>query len=312
MRNPWKNALYAIKHNRRHLVYAVFHRLSWMIPNDRLYLKKYYKLCLGKSLNLDCPVTFNEKLQWLKLYDRKDIYTMMVDKAAVKQYVAERIGQEYVIPTLKVWKKPSDVDFDCLPNQFVLKTNHDGGCNGIVICKDSKVFDRRKALKEIFHSFYFRNPYLKAREWPYKNVRRCVFAEQYMEDKTTGELRDYKFFCFNGVVKALYVASERNTAADGVKFDYFDADFNHLELSQGHHKMSEKRIQKPLSFELMKGFAATLSKGIPFVRVDFYEVDGHPYFGEFTFFHLGGTSAFHPEKWDTIWGDWITLPNHEQ
>ena len=308
MINPVKNAKEALLHNRKHLLYAIFHRLSWMIPNDRLYLKWYYKLSMGKKLDLDQPTGFNEKLQWLKLYNRKPEYTMMVDKYAVKQYVADKIGEEYVIPTLKVWDKPGKIDLSELPNQFVLKTNHDGGCNGIVVCKDKQKLDVKKAKRELRHSFYFRNPYLKAREWPYKNVKKSVFAEQYMEDAKTGELRDYKFFCFNGVVKAMYVASERNTAKDGTKFDFFDENYNHLDFTQGCHKMSEVEIEKPLSFDLMKRLAEALSEGMPCVRIDFYEVNGHPYFGEFTFFHLGGTASFHPQKWDEIFGSWIKLP----
>ena len=312
MRNPWKNAIYSLRHNRKHLVYAIFHRTAWLIPDDEKYIKKYFKLCMGRELDLDNPITYNEKLQWLKLYDRKDIYTTMADKNAVKQYVAERIGGEYIIPTLKVWKRPGEIDFKDLPEQFVLKTNHDGGNNGIVICKDKKNFDERKAIKELRRSYYWRKPYLKAREWPYKNIKRCVLAEKYMEDSKTGELRDYKFFCFNGKVKALFIASERNTSPDGVKFDYFDADFNHLDFTTGHHKMSSQPIEKPVSFDLMKQLAETLAQGIPAVRVDFYEVDGHPFFGEFTFFHMGGTADFNPKEWDTIFGNWIELPNKKQ
>lgn len=307
MRNPVKNAKEALLHNRKHLLYAIFHRLSWMIPNDRLYLKWYYKLSMGKKLDLDQPTGFNEKLQWLKLYNRKPEYTMMVDKYAVKQYVADKIGEEYVIPTLKVWDKPRKIDLSELPNQFVLKTNHDGGCNGIVVCKDKQKLDVKKAKRELRHSFYFRNPYLKAREWPYKNVKKCVFAEQYMEDAKTGELRDYKFFCFNGVPKILFVATERNKDCGGVKFDFFDMDFNHLNIINGH-PWNNVPIEQPRSFDKMKELAAVLAEGIPHVRIDFYEVNGQPYFGEYTFSHMGGTGNFEPNEWNDILGSWIKLP----
>ena len=287
------------------LFFPIYRRLPWLIPNDELYLRIYYRLSLRKKLNLDNPLEYNEKLQWLKLYDRRPEYVQMVDKYLVKDYVAKLIGDKYVIPTIGVWNSPKEIDWDKLPKQFVLKTNHDGGGNGIVVCKDKVLLDRRKALKELNHSFN-RNVYLIGREWPYKKVERVVFAEQYMEDEKTKELRDYKFFCFDGKVKALFVATGRSQY-EKARFDFFDEDFNRLQITQGH-PLSDKPIEKPESFELMKQIASKLSAGIPHVRVDFYEVNGHPYFGEFTFFHSGGTGNFQPEKWNRIFGDWIILP----
>lgn len=310
MRNPLKNAIHALKHNRRHLVYAMLHRFSWLFPNDERYLKLYYKYIMGQPLDLETPKTFNAKQQWLKLYNRKDIYTTMADKVAVKDYVAGIIGPEYVIPTLKVWKKPGDIDFDSLPDQFVLKTNNDGGCNGVVVCKDKARLDRKKALKELRHSFYFRNPYLKAREWPYKNIKKCVFAEKYMEDSRLKELRDYKIYCFSGAPKIFLLVSGRGSQAKA-NFDYYDEYFRHLDLQQGNTP-APVPPEKPESFDEMIRLAGILSQDIPFVRVDFYEVDGHPYFGEFTFFDSGGTAAFQPEEWDDILGSWIQLPPRQQ
>lgn len=309
MRNPLKNALYALRHNRKHLVYAMFHRLSWLIPDDRLYLKLYYKLSMGKSLDLENPTTFNAKQQWLKLYDRKDIYTTMADKVTVKDYVSSLIGPDYVIPTLMVWKRPGDISFDALPERFVLKTNNDGGSNGVVICKNKKLLDKRKALKEIRHSFYFRNPYLKAREWPYKNIKKRVFAEEYIEDSHFHELRDYKFYCFSGQPKILLIVAGRGSKA-GATFDYYDMDFNRLDFHQGHPAFGKPQ-EKPQSFEEMKRLVGVLSRDIPFVRVDLYEVDGHPFFGEYTFFDSGGTGPFTPEIWDDILGSWIELPSKQ-
>ena len=305
MRNPIKNAWQSLLHNRRHLVFAIYRRLPWLIPDDKLYLRIYYRLAMGKKLNLENPQEYNEKLQWLKLYNRRPEYVQMVDKFLVKDYVANIIGKEYVIPTIGVWNSPKEIDWDILPRQFVLKTNHDGGGNGIVVCKDKDVQNRKKAIKELNHSFN-RNVYLIGREWPYKKVKRVVFAEQYMEDEMTKELRDYKFFCFNGEVKAMFVATGRNQNEKAC-FDFFDEDFNHLPIRQGH-PLSDRPIEKPESFELMKQMASKLSAGIPHVRVDFYEVNGHPYFGEFTFFHMGGSGIFQSEDWDAIFGDWITLP----
>lgn len=310
MRNPLKNALYALKYNRKHLVYAMLHRFSWLFPNDERYLKLYYKYIMDRPLDLEHPTTFNAKQQWLKLYNRKEIYTTMADKVAVKDYVAGIIGPEYVIPTLKVWDRPGDIDFDALPEQFVLKTNNDGGCNGVVVCKDKKRLDKRKALKELRHSFYFRNPYLKAREWPYKNIRKRVFAEKYMEDTRLKELRDYKFYCFSGEPKILLIVTGRGTKGRTC-FDYYDEHFNHLDLQQGNVP-APVPPEKPESYEKMKRLAEVLSRDIPFVRVDFYEVDGHPYFGEFTFFDSGGTAAFQPDEWDDILGSWIQLPSKQE
>ena len=276
---------------------------AW-IP-DRLYLQLVYYLKINKRLNLENAQTFNEKLQWLKLYDHRPEYTQMVDKYAVKEYVSNIIGDKYIIPTLGVWNSPEEIDWDSLPNQFVLKTTHGGGNIGVVICTDKKNVDRDKAIAKLRKSLkqdisrYFR-------EWPYKNVPKRIIAEKYMEDKEAKELKDYKFFCFDGEVKALFIATERGTG--DVKFDFFDAEFNHLDLVQVH-PMSGKVVKKPLCFEEMKIVAGKLSKGIPMVRVDLYEVNGRVYFGEMTFFHHGGLVPFHPEKWDYEFGSWIKLPS---
>lgn len=272
--------------------------------SDEKYLKRKYKAYIGKELDLENPQTFNEKLQWLKLYDRKPIYTTMVDKYAVKQYVAEQIGEEYIIPTLGVWDRFDDIDFDALPDQFVLKCTHDSG--GLVICRDKSKLDKVAAKAKI-EKFLKREYFWRQREWPYKNVKPRIIAEQYMEDSKTAELRDYKFFCFNGAVKALFVATERQKAGEEVKFDFFDPDFNRLPFRQGHPN-AKTTPEKPVRLEEMKRLAEALSKGIPHVRVDFYEVDGRVYFGELTFSHFAGLVAFEPEEWDYTFGSWIQLP----
>lgn len=306
MRNPIHNAWHSLLHDRRHIVFAIFRRIPWIIPNDELYLKIYYWLSLRKPLNLKNPVLFNEKLQWLKLYNRRPEYTELVDKYAVKEFVSKKIGKEYVIPVIKKWDNPSEIIWDDLPNSFVLKTNHDGGSNGIVICKDKSTLNRKKAMRELKHSFY-RSSYMIGREWPYKNIKKCVFAETYMEDSKNHELLDYKFFCFNGTPKLLFVASGRGKQVKA-NFDFFDMKYNHLGISNGHPS-SINPPEQPKSFELMKELAQKLSQGIPCVRIDFYEVNGKPYFGEFTFFHMGGTGAFKPTEWDMTLGNWITLPS---
>ena len=217
------------------------------MPDD-IYLKLMYRIRMGKKLNLDNPQTFNEKLQWLKLYDRKDIYTKMVDKYEVKRYVAEKIGEEYVIPTLGVWERFDDIDFDKLPNRFVLKCTHDSG--GLIICRDKKTLDLSKARKKIEQSLKT-NFYWVGREWPYKNVKPRIIAEKYMEDETDHELRDYKFFAFDGVAKALFIATDRGNESVDSKFDFFDAEFRHLDFTKGHPN-AKVPPHKPEKFQEMK------------------------------------------------------------
>ncbi len=280
-------------------------RLTWL--PDRPYLRVMYYAYMGKKLHLKNPVTYNEKLQWLKLYDHNPAYTKMVDKYEVKQYVADRIGAEYIIPTLGVWDHPEEVDFDALPDKFVLKTTHDSG--GIVIVDKNVGYDRKK-INAFFNERLSRSTYEIQREWPYKNVPKRIIAEQYMEDEKTHELRDYKFFCFDGEVKAMFIATDRQSDKP-TAFDFFDPDFNWLDIRHGHPN-AETRPEKPVNFELMKQLSAKLSEGLPQVRVDLYEINGKVYFGELTFFHHGGVVPFDPEKWDRIFGDWIKLPERSE
>ena len=285
------------------LFLALGHRgmFNW-IPDD-IYLRFAYRIRMGKKLNLDNPQTFNEKLQWLKLYDRKPEYTTMVDKYEAKQWVASRIGEEYIIPTLGIWDHFGEIDFEALPNQFVLKCTHDSG--GLIICRNKATLDKVKAKKKLDQCL--RNNYFWGmREWPYKNVKPRIIAEQYMEDSVTKDLRDYKIFTFDGVAKALFIATDRGAEGE-TKFDFFDADFKHLPFTNGHPN-ADIQPKKPETFEKMIELAAKLSKGIPEVRMDFYEVDGRTYFGEMTFSHWSGMVPFDPEKWDNIFGNWIKLP----
>jgi len=275
------------------------------ILSDKLYVQFQYRISFGKKLNLKCPQTFNEKLNWLKLYYRNPLWTTLVDKAAVKGWVANKIGSQYVIPTLFEWNTPDDINWDKLPEQFVLKTTQGGGSDGVIVCKDKNSLDIAKTIHKLKNSMQS-DPYSRLREWPYKDVPHKIIAEKYMEDTNTRELRDYKFFCFNGVIKSLFVATGRQYGE--VMFDYFDENFNHLDIVQTH-PMSGMNIQKPDTFDEMKQVAQTLSEGIPQVRVDLYEVNGKVYFGEMTFFHHGGITPFHPESWDYLWGSWIELPN---
>lgn len=274
--------------------------LNW-IP-DNIYIYIYSSLSLGYRVDLKNPRTFNEKLQWLKLYDRKPVYTRMVDKYAVREIIAEKIGEEHLIPLVGgPWNSVEEIDFDALPEQFVLKTTHDSG--GVVICRDKGSFDieaaKAKLTKHLKRKYYYGK-----REWPYKNVSPRIIAEQYMEDKAGTALMDFKFFCFNGEPKVMYMSRDR---AENPTTDFFDMDFNHLDMRM-HDPNSEQIPEKPANFEEMKKFAAILSKDIPHLRVDFYSINGKTYVGELTFYHNSGTTHIYPREWETIWGDWLELP----
>lgn len=273
--------------------------------SDEEYLKRKYHAVFHKDLDLDNPVTYNEKLQWLKLHDRKPIYISMVDKFEVKKYVAELIGEKYIIPTLGLWDTFDKIDFSSLPSQFVLKCTHDSG--SVIICKNKENFDY-KTIKKKINTSLRRNFYYVGREWPYKNIKPRIIAEEYIEDSKHKELKDYKFFCFNGVVKAMFIASDRQKEGEETKFDFFDANFNHLNIKQGHPN-STVLPDKPEKLDEMKRMAETLSKNMPHVRVDFYEVNGKVYFGEYTFYHFSGMVPFEPEEWDYKLGEWIKLPD---
>lgn len=272
--------------------------------SDEEYLKRMFKARMGYELDLSNPQTFNEKIQWLKLHDHNPLYTTMVDKYAVKQYAASIIGEQYIIPTLGVWERFEDINFDSLPSQFVLKCTHDSG--GIVIVKDKNHLNLKVARKKINRSLKY-NYFYFGREWPYKNVKARILAEEFLEDHATSELRDYKFFCFNGKAKVLFIASDRQNPTTDTKFDFFDMEFHHLDFTNGHPN-SEHQILKPSTFDEMKQLAEALSKDIPHVRVDFYDVDGKVYFGELTFSHWSGFVPFEPPEWDKKFGDWIILP----
>ena len=277
----------------------------WNQLNDEKYLRFVYRARTGKPLNLENPKTFNEKLQWLKLYDRKPEYTVMVDKYAVREYIAKKIGEQYLIPLLGVWDDPEDIDFGILPDQFVLKCNHNSGL-GMCICKDKSKLDIEKVKQELRKGLQ-QDYYMHGREWPYKDVKHCIIAEQYMEDTSTKELRDYKFFCFNGKSKAMFVATDRQTKGEETKFDFFDMEYNHLDFRNGHPNATIYP-QKPQCFEEMVQIAERLSAGIPHVRVDLYEINGKVYFGELTFSHWSGMVPFEPEEWDYTFGSWLELP----
>lgn len=256
---------------------------NWM--NDETYLKIKYKLIMGKKLNLKNPMSFNEKIQWLKLYNRKDIYTTMVDKYEVRKYISEKMGEEYLIPLIGVYDNPDEIDFNKLPNKFVIKCTHDSGT--VIICKDKNKLDIKSTKKKL-KKFLKRNYFYVHREWPYKNVKPRIVIEKYIEDNNRHELVDYKIYAFNGKCDYVMVCFDRFNGK--TKFIYFDREWNiKKEFSKDGLKYGENiKIDKPKKLEKMFEYAEKLSKEIPFLRVDFYEANGKMYFGELTFYPSSG------------------------
>ncbi|MEE0889824.1 MAG: ATP-grasp fold amidoligase family protein [Bacteroidales bacterium] len=302
------NVKYFIKNPRKIAIPIITKFFKWL--PDRLYLKLLFRATTGLKLDLKNPKTFSEKLQWLKLYNRKPEYTTMVDKYAVKDYVANKIGKEYIIPTLGVWDTPEQIDWDSLPEKFVLKTTHGGGGSGVVICKDKKTFDKEKAMLVLKES-YNQDLYKILREWPYKNVPKRIIAEQLLENKTKKkELSDYKFYCFNGVPRMMYITTDRNQKT-GLCEDFFDMNGNLLPIQQKGEKNNPITPKLPIAFNKMIELSTTLSRDIPLVRIDFYEVDDKIKFGEITFYDGSGFALFTPFKYEKIIGSWIELPIKE-
>lgn len=307
-----KRKLYTMTHTPRIFMKKFSSTKLFKHLPDKLALKIMYKNTFLKKLDLKNPKTFNEKLQWLKLYNRRPEYTKMVDKYTAKEYVASILGEEYIIPTYGVWEHFDDIDFEKLPDQFVLKCTH--GSGDVIVCKDKAQLDIASAKAKMEKSLKT-NYYKIGREWPYKNVQPRIIAEKYMEDATpesieeapqeTG-LTDYKMFCFNGEAKFMLIATDRFTSKE-LKFDYFDRNFNWLDFDWTHNR-SENPPQKPPMFEEMFALAEKLAEGFPHVRIDFYQVGTKIYFGEMTFFHASGFEAFTPAEWDEKIGDMLILP----
>lgn len=281
---------------------GVFNRMS-----DEAYLKMLWRRKFHKPLSFDNPQTFNEKLQWLKLYDRKPIYTTMVDKYEAKKYVADIIGEEYIIPTLGVWDSFDDIDFDLLPEQFVLKCTHDSG--GLVICRDKSKLDMNAARRKMESSLR-RNYFWTSREWPYKDVKPRIIAEEYLEDGVSGHgLTDYKFFCFGSEAKMLYVSSGLEDHATA-SISFYDLQGNKMPFRRKDYRPMEDGLILPDNFDEMLKITNQLAKNIdtPFIRLDFYSIKSHIRFSEITFSPCGGMIPFDPKEWDEKLGEWIQIP----
>lgn len=291
------------KNTKKRIKYTIAKWLSF-VP-DKLMICFRYWLETGKKLNLNKPATFTEKLNWLKLYNRNPLYIKLVDKYAVKKYVADIIGEEYVIPTLGVWEKPEDIDWDNLPNQFVMKCTHDSG--GLVICRDKVKLDKDAAIKKLQQSLNY-DYYIAGREWPYKSVPRRIIAEKFIEpEPNVNDLPDYKWYCFNGEPKYCQVIQDRSSDE---KIDFFDAEWNHQEFIGLNPKArhADKLPTRPENLNTHIKIARKLSKDIPYARVDLYDVGERIYFGEITLYPGCGFGALNPEEWNYKLGDLITLP----
>lgn len=276
---------------------------SGHILSDKNYIRLKWAINMSYPLNLDAPKSFNEKLQWLKLNDRKPIYSQMVDKYGAKFYVSDRLGDKYIIPTLGVWNRVDDIEWHKLPDRFVLKCTHNSG--GLVISKDKSKLDIEKAKRILNQSLKF-DFYKAGREWPYKDVPRRIIAEEFMEDSEGQDLSDYKIHCFNGEPKAILVCRDRFSAT-GLTEDFYDEKWNHMDVRRPNHPNAAVPMEKPDELELMLDLARKLSAEVPFLRVDFYIVNHHIYFGELTFYPATGMTPFVPEEWDWKFGSWINI-----
>lgn len=256
-----------------------------------------YKVKGISKLNLKHPQTYNEKIQWQKVYDHNPLYTQLADKYAVREYVADKAGEQYLIPLLGKWDRFEDIDFNSLPNQFVLKCNHD--CASVIICKDKKTFDVEAAKKKLKRALN-RNFYYGYAEWQYKDIVPCILAEKYMQDGESDDLRDYKFQCFSGKPYSCRIDIGRFTDH---RRNVYDMEWNLLPWQKGHYKNSDVPVEKPKGFDEMVEVVKKLSDGLRQVRVDLYNINGHIYFGELTFTNGGGYEVFVPEEYDRFLGD---------
>lgn len=279
---------------------VVLYKLDFKKTNE-WYLKLVYKRNLGKTLHLDNPQTFNEKIQWIKLYDHNSSYTALVDKVKVKKYVSDKIGTEHVIPTYLVVKNANDINFDELPEQFVIKCNHDSG--SAIICKDKDAIDIPYIVRTM-NKQVRKNYYWNGREWAYKNVEPCILVEKYIKDVNHDDLYDYKIFCFDGVPRMIQVDIDRNT---NHKRNLYTTEWKLIEGYICYPNDPQREIQRPEKLDQMLQYAAKLSEGIPEARIDFYYVEGEILFGEITLYHGGGQERIFPPELAQQMGDWIDL-----
>jgi len=300
-------AIALLKHPHKFIL-ACWMWISPIIP-DRLYLKVLFRLRVGYKLNLNNPRTFAEKCQWLKLYDRKPIYHQMVDKYDAKILVGKQIGEQYIIPTYGVWERVEDIDWESLPNKFVIKPTHTGGSSCVIVCRDKTKLDIENAKNRLQKVMCYNWIWNKLREWTYKDIKPRIIAEQLLEDKVMPYPQDYKFWCFDGQVKCFYITTGRSEGGH-TKDNFFDVNGKYMaDLEHVMYKSDPNGLPPiPSTLPKMIELAKVLSKGVPHLRVDLYEVNGKIYFGELTFAEESGFAKFEPKQWNYTFGDWITLP----
>lgn len=287
---------------KRKVYRKICSRFMKMLP-DRLYIEMLYQVRTGKKINLKNPKRFNEKINWMKLNDRNPEYTKLADKYLAKKIVTDKIGESYVIPLLGCWDNADGIDISKLPEQFVLKCNHDSG--SVVICKNKRSFDFESAKRKL-NTALNNNYFYYSREWVYKNIEPKIICEPYIEDIENAELRDYKFFCFDGKVEFLYVATDRFKKGEEVKFTFLDRDYNFLPVKHAHN-YADPLPEKPENFSEMIEIAEKLAEGLKCVRVDLYEANGKIYFSEYTFYNNSGFTPFEPDEWDYKFGEMLKL-----
>ena len=288
---------YRIYYNSEH------YNMNHEMPDDK-YLSHVFRYKMGYELNLKQPRSFNEKLQWLKLHDRRPEYTVMADKYEAKNYIANRIGKQYIIPSLGVWNHFDEIDLDSLPEQFILKCTHDS--QSYSICRNKATWNKRKARKKL-EQHLEQNLYYIYREWAYKDIKPRILAEKYMNNHGE-DLIDYKIHNFNGVPKLILVCEGRFSSGNFTEA-FLDLDWNILNVKRPGTS-NAIITKKPDCLPEMLELSRILSKDIPFLRTDFYIIDGRPFIGELTFYPAAGLAPFEPESFDYELGSWLQLPSY--
>ena len=279
--------------------------LNWI--SDKTYINILFFIQFGKKVNFKNPKTFNEKLQWIKIYDRDKKYVDYVDKYEVRKYVEEKLGKEVLIPLLWVGNQANDIPFDKLPEKFIIKCNHGSHTN--IICNDKNNFQYNEAILKL-NKWMKKSWYWYGREWPYKEVKKKIIVEKLMEDTNTGDLKDYKFFCFNGKVELFKIDFDR---FEKHKANYYDRNCKLLNFIEMDCPPDfSKKLDIPKNIEKMINMAEKLSADIPFVRVDFYNINNKVYFGEMTFFPAAGFGILEPKSWDNKMGKMIKLKSNAE
>ena len=299
--NRFQKLFYYLTHLPIIILLYLWDRVAPIIISDKVFLTVKFRLRMGYWMDFNDPKTFNEKLNWLKLYDRNPLYSKLADKYEVKKIVAQKIGAEYIVSNYGVWSLFEDINFSKLPDQFVLKTT--GDSSGVIICKNKNGFDMKFAAKRIAKSLKL-NYYYRNREWPYKDIKPRIIADMLLDEHTGKELQDYKFWCFNGEPKVMYITNKGKNIAE----NFYDMDFMPIDICHGCPRVTPE-FKKPTDFEKMKELASILSMGIPFVRVDFFYVNNKIFFGEYTFYDWGGLKPFINYEMDLRIGEWLLLPS---